>query len=316
MRAVELAAQIAYQANIENSVEIITPGQLDSVAWEEIGLVVWQSTLPKPEDAAALESFVAGNGWVLFMPPRAPKSEKSFGFSWTAWKPVAEDIKITTWRGDADLLANTQNGMALPVGELSLSNVCGIDGDLVPLASLSDDTPVLVKVPTDHGGVYALATTATNENSTLASNGVVLYVVIQRALLSGSARLADVRQEVAGSGDFNSAEWERMAGAEAAISSQYQFHSGVFQAGDRLMAFNRAEMEDSEAVLTDEQVSTLFGELDLVKIEDKAGAASSLIREIWRLFVILMLVAMVAEALLCLPRKNSEAALAAKGATA
>ena len=238
---------------------------------------------------------------------------------WAAWQPVADDVNITTWRGDAGLVANTQNGMALPIGELRINNVCKLEGDLIPLASLSDGIPVLVRAPTDHGGVYALATTATSENSTLAANGIVLYVMMQRALSSGSARLADVRHVVAGEGDYDSAPWQRLAGADEALSNQLQFHSGVFQEGDRLMAFNRAEPEDAELIVSDDQVTALFEGLPFVsvKVEDRAGASSSLFSEIWRIFLVLMLIAMVAEAILCMPRKNLETAGSAmKGALA
>jgi hypothetical protein len=38
-------------------------------------------------------------------------------------------------------------------------------------------------------------------------------------------------------------------------------------------------------------------------VDDRAGRIGSLIQEIWRLFLTAMLVAMVAEAALCLPRR-------------
>ena len=41
----------------------------------------------------------------------------------------------------------------------------------------------------------------------------------------------------------------------------------------------------------------------MVRVAEQAGAAKSLFREVWRLFVIAMLIAMVAEAALCLPKR-------------
>ena len=306
----ELAAEIPSELSAENSVEVIHPRQLDSVAWDEIGMVLWQAPLPKAADSLLLQSFVDDDGRIIFLPPRTVGNETCFGINWKAWQPVSEATKVTTWRGDAGLLSNTQNGMALPMGELGIKNICILnpvkDQPLVPLASLSDGKPVLMQSPTDRGGVYALSTNTMSKNSTLAADGVVLYVMIQRALYAGSTRLADVEQGIAGVGDYDSVQWQRLAGADEALSSELRFHSGVFQSGNQLIAFNRGASEDAEQVLTGEEVDTLFGSLPFVRVEKSAGASSSLIREVWRLFLILMLIAMVAEAVLCMPPKNSE----------
>ena len=47
---------------------------------------------------------------------------------------------------------------------------------------------------------------------------------------------------------------------------------------------------------------SLFKGLDFARVDDKAGSIGSLIQEIWRLFLVAMMVAMVAEAALCLPK--------------
>ena len=72
-RALEIAAEIPADVSSETSVEVISPRQLDTVAWDEIGLVLWQATLPKAADAMALQSFVSAEGRILFLPPRAPR---------------------------------------------------------------------------------------------------------------------------------------------------------------------------------------------------------------------------------------------------
>ena len=45
----------------------------------------------------------------------------------------------------------------------------------------------------------------------------------------------------------------------------------------------------------------LFDGLDYVRIEDTVTSDSELIKEIWRLFLVAMLVALLLEAALCLP---------------
>jgi hypothetical protein len=96
--------------------------------------------------------------------------------------------------------------------------------------------------------------------------------------------------------------WQRLAGDQHALSTDYALHRGVYVAGDRLLAVNRPASEDETAVLTDARVAGLFEGLDFVRMDDRAGDAGSLIQEIWRLFLGAMIAFMVIEAALCLPK--------------
>jgi hypothetical protein len=69
-----------------------------------------------------------------------------------------------------------------------------------------------------------------------------------------------------------------------------------------MLAVNRPLAEDDTRIVPDAAVSELFRGLDFTRVDDRPGNASSLIEEIWRAFLVLMLVAMVLEAALCLPR--------------
>ena len=65
---------------------------------------------------------------------------------------------------------------------------------------------------------------------------------------------------------------------------------------------NRAAAEDQARVLPEERVSELFRGLDFARVDDRAGNLAALIQEVWRLFLVTMLVALVVEAGLCLPK--------------
>ena len=301
-RSLRLAAQIAADVDVETAVEVSSPAQLSSVAWEEIGLVLWQAPMPSGADAKLLRSFVEGDGRVVMLPSRSPSSNSFYDCSWGDWTETAGGVSVGNWRGDADLLAHTQNGSALPVGELKILKTCGVIGEMTPLATLSDGEVLLGRVPTARGGVYALTTTAAESDSSLATDGVVLYVMIQRALAAGCERLGQVRQQVAGVVGEDSNDWKRVAGAEVALSNQYEYHSGVFNSAEKLLALNRAAAEDATRVLSADETEQLFEGLDLVQLDDQIGESDSLLQEIWRLFLVAMLVALVAEAVLCLPK--------------
>jgi hypothetical protein len=70
-----------------------------------------------------------------------------------------------------------------------------------------------------------------------------------------------------------------------------------------LVAVNRAVAEDHAPVLPDDRVSALFQGLDFVRVDDQAGNLAGLIHEIWRVFLMVMILALITEAALCLPRR-------------
>ena len=98
-----------------------------------------------------------------------------------------------------------------------------------------------------------------------------------------------------------------------AVSTDYALHRGVYQSGERLIAVNRPAAEDGAAILKDDRIAGLFKGLDFSRVDDQAGNVGSLIQEIWRLFLATMMVAMLVEAGLCLPRKPTHAAVSAQG---
>jgi hypothetical protein len=119
--------------------------------------------------------------------------------------------------------------------------------------------------------------------------------------------LGQTRQLVAGDPAMRqTTTWHQLAGAPEAISIDYPYHAGVYVDGDKLLAVNRAEAEDQAAVLPGERVEALFKGLDFTRVEDRAGSLAGLIQEIWRPFLVVMLIAMLVEAGLCLPRVKRE----------
>src|SRR5437867_3123285 len=81
--------------------------------------------------------------------------------------------------------------------------------------------PLVARATTDHGGVYFFATSAAANDSSLGTNGVALYVAIQRALASGAAQLSNARQLSAGDAFPRSKEpWRKLAGSKDALSTE------------------------------------------------------------------------------------------------
>ena len=305
--AIQLAAAISPDPATDCSANVIAPEQVATVEWEGVSLLVWQAPLPEGAAAAAVQAFVDRGGQVVFLPPRSPGDTAFMGVRWRNWIDDGEGAPVETWRGDQDALANTQSGAALPVGQLRVRRSCGIEGELTPLASLKGGRTVFARLPTNRGGVYFCATTSDPGDSSLALNGVVLYVFVQRILAAGAAELGQTRQLVAGSTTAEQPATSRaIAGATDAISTDFAHYAGVYAAGDRLLAVNRSIAEDQAAVLANDRVSELFKGLDFTRVDDRAGSLAGLIQEIWRPFLVSMLIAMLVEAALCMPRRRTE----------
>jgi hypothetical protein len=78
----------------------------------------------------------------------------------------------------------------------------------------------------------------------------------------------------------------------------------VYETGGTLLAVNRPIAEDHARVLTDTNVVYFFVGLDFVRIVVSPGNDRGMIEEIWRMFLAMMMVAMLIEAVLCMPKRS------------
>ncbi|SFJ41411.1 BatA domain-containing protein [Planctomicrobium piriforme] len=299
----ELASSILPDEELAGAVEWLAPDQLKSAEWESVCLVLWQAPLPEEEDAKALQEFLDRGGVTIFFPPAAPTNAEFAGLSWGEWIELQDHAAVSTWVDDQDLLANTRSGSSLPVGQLGITRYCTVRGDQTPLATLTDGSPLLARALTDKRNVYFMTTTSSAGDSTLATEGVVLYVMVQRALSAGAATLGAVRQYFAGHfSPEQMAQWQRLAGATDALTVNFAFQAGVYSQADQLIAINRSDIEDQPTVVPDTRVASLFEGLEFDRVDDSAEAGSPLLSEIWRVFLACMMFALIVESCLCVPR--------------
>ena len=310
-RVLRLAAEIASQEDVQSVAEIVAPEALASIQWEGVSLVLWQGAFDATGSDPGLMSFVDRGGQVIFFPPdsldNAATTALPLGMKWGQWNEPRDAAVVGSWRGDADLLGNTLAGAALPVGSLRINRFASLEGEATALATLEGGSPLLARVASPRGGIYICTTTPRASDSSLATDGVVLYVMVQRALESGAKALQSAGQLNAGEMAADKANaWKPLAERPGRLSTERAFTAGVYADDDRWWAVNRSAAEDRRAVLNDEQVDQLFQGLVLARVNEQAGASSSLVEEIWRAFLVVMLAAMIGEACLCLPRKVTE----------
>ena len=316
------ALAVPIDPQLQHRVDVISTDRVAEIDWKSTGLLIWQAALPRGTVAEQIERFVDTGRMVVFFPPRQHADEQLFATHWGDWQTPggsgqesadSHSFGISWWRGDADLLKHVESGDALPLNELRTYRYRSFESLGTPLARFANDASLLTRVATDRGAVYFCSTLPTAQFSSFEREGVVFYVMLQRALDQGCRALAMASQRDAGSdvlADRN--QWELVAptdGSDAPLhlSSQRGLHAGVYRDEEYWTAVNRSQIEDSAVAVPVDAVDALFDGMSYRRIDVDVGDTSALASELWRIFLIAMIVALLAEAVLSLPNRRSEA---------
>lgn len=307
----QVATSTAAEMGVLHDTVVLEPEQSAEVDWEKSALILWQAPLPEENSITAqqLQNFIDAGRSVIFFPPERLVDGEFLGVKWGEWQRSSseEPIQVGWWRPDSDLLENTQSGNALPVGELEILRYCTVAGSVSPLARIDENVPVISRVATDRGRAYFCGLLPHETHSTLAREGIVFYVMLQRALAAGANGLASAQVVDAGNDVLGYGEWNRLATTESEIpSSDLQLLPGAFESGDRLRATNWPKSEADGTTLDEAVLYEVLTGLDYQLITDEAGGSESLANEIWRAFIITMALALLVEAVLCLPTPRKE----------
>lgn len=304
-----VATATAADRSLVYEAEVLPSTSASAIGWEEAAMVVWHAALPDGLIARQLEDFVASGRTVLFFPPALPGDAALFGGTWKNWQEPASGDHFTfrPWRTDTDLLANAESGTPLPVGQVQCHRVCELEIEMATaLWQLENGLPLLARANTDRGAVYFCSTLPTSDSSNLVTNGVTFYVMVQRALSRGAAALGRARQLEAGTQPADSAvTWEPLDEISAATwVSQRANMGGLYQGPERLLAVNRPLQEDSDQIVSDDTLGQVLAGIEYKRIDDQVGGTMQLASEVWRTFLMLMIVALMAEALLSVPEQT------------
>ncbi len=304
------ALAIPPDARLQHQAEVFPTNRVGEIDWENTGLLIWQAALPNGLVAEQIQNFVNNGRVVIFFPPRQNAGAQMFDSRWNDWQTPDDEqtSQISWWRGDADLLAHVDSGNPLPLNELSTYQYRSLESTGTKLARFGNDAPLLIRINTDHGAVYFCSTLPTAQFSSLERDGVVFYVMLQRALAEGCRALTDASQRDAAPDALADREqWEAIAPEGDAVSlSQRGLHAGVYQDEAYWVAINRSQAEDSAKAASVETVDALFDGLSYRRIDVEVGDTSSLANELWRIFLIAMAIALIVEAVLSLPSKKAE----------
>ncbi|MEQ1826252.1 MAG: BatA domain-containing protein [Pirellula sp.] len=335
----KLAASIPNSKQWNCYADLLSADQAPEIDWQDTSLIVWHAQLPTGILKERLQQFVDSGKVVLFFPVATvtesasvsagsrpnigstPAETQSFmELSWGDWRECGETepSSVRTWRGESDLFRNTDGGVALPMTELQIYRSCRVLGNsLTKIAALENGEPLLTKAISARGGVYFCSTLPQLQYSTLSQDGIVLYVMIQRALDDAVRNHGNSANVYAGdemAEDLNA--WRPVTPAsKSVLLSDRRNQIGAYERDGRFMAIQRDPMEDDPEIIDRDHIERLLGETRVSYIADRAGTSNSLSTELWRFFVVAMIIAALMEGVLSLPKKSPRSATAKNIAT-
>jgi len=297
--------------NTNQTCRVVSVAQAGSLPWGDLALVLWQAPLPVGEVARRVEQFVGDGGVVVFFPV-AGELGSFGGVGWGELEPAPEDgaFKVAQWDKREGPLADSEEGLALPLDELTVIQRRAVVGEGTVLATYDDGMPFLARKTMGEGQVLFCSTVALRQWSGLADGGV-LVPMLQRLFVEGGERFQ--RGLAVQCGDWTpSADDEPWVPVEGEYKDG-RVQSGIYRSGAHFLAVNRPEREDDSLALAPEKAEALFGALPVQLFQEQGRGKAKMQSELWRLFLAGMALFLIVEAFLILPERRKEQAMPVAG---
>ncbi len=288
----------------------IDPAQVaNTLDFSDVAAIFWAAPLPSEAVSARLISFVSSGGHILFLPP-STRSENAFAdIKWSdaTESPAGKFFILKEWNHSDGPLRDGLDGTPIPAERLRAIRRQVPLGDASPLARWEDGETFIIRRIIDQGTAWFLGTTPDYTWSNL-GDADVLLPAIQRILAAGSDRFDASYLTTVGSSATQLLPGEtrtRLDDSGTPDPANAAYQSGIFRLGERLLAVNRPASEDAPEILSRESLDAALAGTNYTLL-DQAGQANdpSLSRDVWRAFLIAVLLFLIAEAILCLPKKS------------
>lgn len=299
-------------------VEVVAPASGSGLTTTELAAVIWAAPLPDGPAAAELERFINEGGQVLFFPPLKDSNNSFLGITWSGVGKAATDkfFILDSWDHKDGLLRDGIDGSPIPGERLRAVKRRVPEGEASIMARWDDTEPFLVRRVVGRGTAWFIGSLPDYSWSNLGDADVLLPAV-QRGVISGAERFDSGYLAVLGSAAAQPKPdevRERLDEYGTTARAEPENLAGVFRFGERTLAINRPANEDVTDVLEKNSLNSLFEGTSFTLFEDTSGSGQkSISRGVWRAFLIGVLFFLLAEALLCMPRKPVAAPTVATG---
>lgn len=292
-------------APLKQSCDFITNGG-DGTDWGKYAMVAWQGPMPPAKVAKQLQAYAESGGTIVFFPSGATDTNSFAGAGWGAVEdaPADQPFGVAHWNEQDGPLAKSDEGLSLPVNALSVLRRQAIVNGGEPLASFADAKPFLTGRAIGKGSVYFCATLPNSQWSSF-GDGRVLVPMLQRIEEQGGKRLSGAVSLDAGDPSLieNRAGWVPVD----APKKDVRFDAGIYRSENKVIAVNRPQWEDTLERIDKNVARQLFGPVPMQFFEDRTGSSGALQGETWRSLLVVMLIALIAEAILSLPQTSAKA---------
>ncbi len=291
------------------SVQRIDPAAAATLATGDLAAILWAAPLPTGPAYELINRFLTSGGHVIFFPPGAASDASFVDLKWSnpSEAPSGKFFILKDWNHSDGPLRDGVDGTPIPAERLKAIRRQLPLGDATALARWEDGEPLITRRIVDHGTAWFVGSLPDYTWSNLGDADVLLPTV-QRIIAAGADRFdasylatvgSDAAQPLPGETRTRLDDYGTPDPANAA------YQSGVFRLGDRLLAINRPAQEDNPEILSRESLDQAL-EGTHYTLLDQAGQANdpSLSRDVWRAFLIAVLCFLIAEAMLCLPKKS------------
>ena len=283
--------------------------EISALDLSQTTFLIWAAPLPSDTAAVLVRSYLESGGQVLFLPTTQAQGHSFASLSWNPLEVAPEGkffIPSKNWRNDEGPFRDGQDGIPLPVDKLRAIKRLPLipTSDAIPLASWDDGSPLLVRKILGQGTIHLLTTLPDYKWSDLEQTALHL-VLIQRLLEDGSQRL-NTSQQYAGQPPLAAATL-----IDSALpSSSYPYQAGVYHLPEQTpnqVALNLPKDEFTITQLDPNEIKkSLLPDAPVTFFEQKAQNNSSLLQEIWRPFLLAMLLFLLIEAALTLNKKPAK----------
>lgn len=296
------------------SAQFSSPAQAPAISTADLAAIFWNAPFPTGPATDWLSRFLSSGGQVLFLPPGAASTTPFLDLKWSP-PTEAERGKfliLQDWNHTDGPLRDGIDGTPIPADRLKAIRRQIPSGDAAPLAKWEDGEPFLARRVVDRGTAWFLGSLPDYTWSNLADADVLLPVT-QRIVTAGADRFDASYLTFAGSPESRTLSGEtrtRLDNYGTPDPANAAFETGVYRLGSRLLAINRPAAEDEPEILTKDQLDLALDGTNYTLL-DQAGQATAddISRDLWRPFLIAVLLFLIAEAILCLPKKQTDARL-------
>ncbi|WP_367872656.1 BatA and WFA domain-containing protein [Luteolibacter sp. Populi] len=293
------------------SIERLDSAQLSRLDTDGVAAIFWAAPLPAGQLAETLNRFLIDGGEVVFFAPHGESTAEFLGVSWSALTTSEKDkfFILDSWDHDDGLLRDGLDGSPIPAERFKALKRRLPEGEATALARWDDGKTFITRRVVERGTAWFVGSQPDYTWSNLGDADVLLPVT-QRAVAEGAKRfdagyLADIgsRSAVPRPGESRT----RLDDYGAPVPSNEAFEAGIQRFGERVLALNRPDIEDDPEILATETLKGILQGTGYTLFEDQnVSASASGPSDIWRAFLVAMLFFLISEALLCLPKRQSQ----------